>query len=318
MDSENFKGALGTVRHVAVLMGGPSTEHDVSVLSGRAIAKALLKYGYKVEAIEFSEPALPSISENIDVVFPALHGEFGEDGKLQSLLEQKGIHYVGSDATASRLIIDKHRTKKVLNQSNITVAPGCLLKSPRAEIPAELNFPLIVKPNRLGSTIGLSLVSTPDELKRVLDEIFQHYNEILVESYISGTEVTVGLIDGKALPVVEIIPPGEIFDYDAKYEYRRGKTQYLCPPENIDLSVQVALQEIAEKVYSAVGARDMLRVDMIVEIGTGTPTVLESNSIPGFTENSLYPKAAAEAGFSFEELCNHLVSKALSRQRHTN
>ena len=276
--------------------------------------QALISRGYQVEGIEFSDYTLPPLHSDVDVVFPALHGIFGEDGQLQALLEQKNIHYVGSDSIASRLTIDKHRTKMILNQANIPVVPGLLLTSDDQKIPFDFTLPAILKPNTQGSTIGLQLVHSKREWGSALKKALAYDREVLVEAYVRGKEVTVGLIDGDPLPVVEIIPTGKIFDFDAKYTYKKGKTQYLCPPLHINVSIQKKLKKIAAAVYNAVKARDMLRVDMIIDENTQLPLVLEANSIPGFTEHSLFPKAAIAAGFSFQELCHYLVMNALKRK----
>ncbi len=299
--------------HVAVLKGGPSAEHEISLKSGSAIAHALSTAGFKVEEISFRDAELPPLPPDVDVVFPALHGRFGEDGQIQKLLEGRDLAYVGSDAAASRLIIDKAQTKTVLQASGVPVPDGVTLQAPVAEVPESIPLPCIVKPNREGSTLGLILVEQVEEWHHALEAAFAYDETVIVEEFVEGTEITVGIVAGKSLPVIEIVPPGVIFDYDAKYTYSKGKTKYLCPPETVSDTVQMRAREIAEQTFVALGARDMLRVDLIIENGSLKPVVLEANSIPGFTATSLLPKAADAAGVSFTELCRRLVVNAHER-----
>ena len=303
------------VLRVAVLMGGPSREHEISLASGRAVAGALRRTGFDVDEILLATPELPDLDQGIDVVFPALHGEFGEDGTVQRLLEGRGVPFVGSDSVASNTIIDKQQAKSILKANNLPVAGGELVTSPGAPVPDGLEFPAILKPNREGSTIGLKFVQRPDDWDNALREAFAYGDEVLAERFIKGTEITVGLVAGIALPVIEIVPPGNVFDYDAKYLYSHGETQYLCPCKDLSSQSQRQVQMIAEDVYRVLGARDMLRVDMIVESESRDPLVLEANSIPGFTEQSLLPKAAAAAGIEFNELCERLVIAAYQREQ---
>ncbi len=302
--------------NVAVLMGGPSSEHDISLKSGQAIVDALRNCGFNVYDIKFDQPVLPGLPPHTDVVFPALHGRFGEDGEIQEQLEKRGIAYVGSDASASRLMINKHLTKQRLKEYGLPVLPGILIHSTDHPIPTELELPLIAKPNNGGSTIGIKIITTPNEWRESLEAVFKHDTEVLVEALLAKPiEVTVGLVDGKALPVVEIVYAGDIFDYDAKYVYSKGATQYFCPPQTISLTIQNNLQRLAESAYIALGARDLLRIDILIDKATNAPWILEANSLPGFTASSLLPKAAAVAGYKFTELCQHLIECARSRIR---
>lgn len=299
--------------HVAVLYGGPSSEAEVSRKSGKAVAAALRERAFTVTEVDFREAALPPLPAGVQVIFPALHGRFGEDGELQALLEAKRLPYVGSDAAASKLIMDKQATKDRLAAHGLPVIPGVLLHALTAAPPAHLALPLIVKPNLEGSTIGLSKVDQAEQWPAALAKALQFGGGALVERFIRGRECTVGLLHGQALPVVEIVPPGELFDYDAKYTYAQGKTEYFCPPKSYSEGLQARLRTLAEQAYRALGARDMLRVDFMIERGTDEPYILEGNSLPGFTATSLLPKAAGASGLSFPDLCKNLVESAIKR-----
>jgi D-alanine-D-alanine ligase len=296
---------------VAVLMGGPSREHDVSLQSGAAVAAALREAGCQVFEVPFDTPTLPPLPDGTDVVFPALHGRFGEDGQIQALLEAEGWPYVGCGPVASQLIIDKCATKEALRQRGIPTPAGQVFTTPDAPLPAHL--PVIVKPSHEGSTIGLTLVRETKEWESALAAALECGDPVLVEEYVEGVEITVGLLDGEALPVVEIVPPNGLFDYDAKYVYRRGKTHYHCPPKHVSQAAQQQAREFGATAFSALRARDLLRVDMIVPADGRPPTVLEANSMPGFTATSLLPKAARVSGLAFPELCLKLVHAAWQR-----
>jgi D-alanine-D-alanine ligase len=299
--------------HIAVFMGGPSSEKEISLSSGKAITKALRKNGYRVTAIEFYDHSLPALEEEIDFVFPALHGEFGEDGTLQKLLENRKIPYVGCNSATSKLIMDKQRCKERLQENGISVIPGILLTYPDQAFPKGLELPLIVKPNNAGSTIGLSLVRNEKEWQSAIKHAYQHDREVVVENYVEGTEVTVGILNNQVLPLIQIVPPGLLFDFDAKYS--KGKTLYLCPPKDVSMSLYHRIQAIAGEVNRILKGQDLLRVDLIIHRTSNEPLILEANSMPGFTENSLLPKAAAAHGIGFIELCRILVETSWDRQK---
>lgn len=296
---------------VAVLMGGPSSEHPISVKSGKAIADGLRQAGCGVAEVVFRDAALPPIPDRTDVVFPALHGAFGEDGAIQQLLEDAGVPYVGCGVRSSRIIIDKEATKRVLEAAGLRTPCGLAVRT--ADVPCPDRLPVIVKPSREGSTIGLTLVRTPQEWPEALAAALACDDVVLVEEFVAGVEITVGLLEGKALPVIEIQPPNGLFDYDAKYVYTRGETLYHCPPRHLDAAARADARRIAETAYQALEARDLLRVDMIVDERDGAPSILEANSMPGFTATSLLPKAAGAAGVPFPELCLRLVRLAVAR-----
>ena len=294
---------------VAVLMGGTSTERVVSLNSGAAVAKALRAAGHNVTEIDVTEQKLPALPRGTDVVFPALHGEFGEDGSIQKLLETADMPFVGSGSAASALIMDKIRTKQVLRQHGIPTPDFEILTDVDAPVTRDVAFPLVIKPATQGSTMGISRLRRPSGWwRRALRKAFRFDDTVLAEAYVDGHEITVGVLDGEPLPVIEIVPPADrMFDYDAKYDHKLGHTRYLCPPRHVSAAAQERARRYAAGCFRVLGARDMLRVDFIVD-SRGEPWVLEANSIPGFTATSLLPKAAEAAGISFVELCARLAA----------
>ena len=301
--------------HIAVLKGGPSREREISLASGTAVAEALRGGGHRVTEIDVTEASLPALPADTDLVFPALHGFYGEDGQVQQELDAAGLPYVGSGAEQSRLMIDKALTCDLLREHGIDCPASLILNSPE-EIPESLPaLPLVVKPCSQGSTIGMTLLREAEGLRAAVDRAFACDSKVMLEEYVEGIEATVGLIDGKALPVMEIIPPGDFFDYDAKYVYSKGETQYNCPPLQLPEDVQREMQLLAERIYRITEARDLLRVDVIYQPESGRITVLEPNTMPGFTASSLLPKSARSAGISFTELCCSLALAASRRSR---
>ena len=299
---------------VLVVKGGTSSEREVSLESGSAVANALREASYNVREYDIKDFVLTEeMTDWADVVFPVLHGGEGEGGGIQKMFEDAGIRFTASGSTACRDIMDKVVSKKIMDKAGIPNAKSVVVTSRNAPLPAELTLPLIVKPAAEGSTFGIAVVHTADEWDGALDLVFRYGEVALVEEFFKGVETTVGVLDGIALPVIEIRFESEIYDYDAKYEHKFSDTQYLCPPQAIPVELQKKLQEAALNFYRATGARDILRVDILVNIESGEYCVLEGNTIPGCTANSLVPKAARIAGISFPELCSRLVRAALAR-----
>ena len=298
---------------VAVLMGGPSNEHPISLKTGEAVASALAGAGCTVHRIVFSKAELPKIPRDCDVVFPALHGFFGEDGQIQRLLENHHLPYVGCDVQTSQLIMDKAAFKASISQIGANSPRGTVVTTVDSPVPDGLELPVIVKPNREGSTIGLTLVEEWGQLPAAIEKALTCDTSVLIETFIRGIECTVPVLNGKALPIVEIIPPSTLFDNDAKYAQTQGSTIYNCPPKNIPLPKQQEASQLAEDIFRTVSARDMLRIDMILNEADHRFYVLEGNSLPGFTATSLMPKSAAAAGISFNDLCLRLVRAAYMR-----
>lgn len=290
-----------------VLGGGVSPEREVSIRSAGAVASAARQAGFNVTEIDPAEGM--SCLDKVPVgaiVFPILHGRGGEDGTLQAELEKRKIAYLGSDSTSSANSFDKIRTRLQLQTAGLPIAEGYSVTSE-----TYIHNPLAQKPHVLkvpkgGSSIGTLIVRNPDAVNDIqLNEIFSMEAEVLIEKLIEGTEATVPILDQKALPCIEIIPPeGDEFDYENKYN---GKTQELCPPASISSDIQSRCQELAEKVHKVMGCRHLSRVDIMIG-SDGSLVVLEINTIPGLTDQSLYPKSAVVSGIDMPGLVSNFVA----------
>ncbi len=298
---------------VLVLKGGCSSEREVSLESGAAVANALRSAGFHVTEFDITKLQVTDEMLQADIVFPVLHGGFGESGEIQKLLEDNKIEFVGSGSRSCSVIMDKVASKKLMHKHNIPTPAYAVLQKSNTKFPEGMKLPVVVKPPAEGSTVGISLVSDMAEWDKAVAHAAKYCQELLVEEYISGTEITVGVVDGRALSPVEIRYPGKMYDYDAKYTHKQGETYYFCPPESLSQEIQINAKAIAEKFSKAVEARDLIRIDMLVQ-KDGQIFVLEGNSIPGFTASSLLPKAAKAGGISFTELCAKLVNLAAKRK----
>lgn len=296
---------------VGVLMGGLSAEREVFLKTGGAIAGALKVKGYRTTAIDVGRDIADQLRRRaIDVAFVALHGRGGEDGAIQGLLESTGIPYTGSGILSSALAMDKKYSKWIFRTHRLPTAPFVVLDGPplpsrRWPFP-RLRPPVVVKPTCEGSTIGIGLVKKVGELGPALKTAFRYGSEVMVEKYVPGRELTVGVLGDRPLPVVEIVAPGGFYDYRAKY--RSSSTRYLVPAP-LDGRKARRLQETALKAHGALGCRGATRVDFRLA-PEGKPFILEVNTIPGMTATSLLPKAAAEAGISFEDLVETILLEA--------
>ncbi len=300
---------------IALLKGGTSSEREISLISGKFVADALRNAGYDVEEIDVKKPEASAAMKKADIVFPVLHGGFGENGEIQKALEDSGIPFVGCDSKACRIAIDKIASKKLMVETGVPTAEFAIINRDKRVLPRGMKVPVVIKPPTEGSTVGISIVFNEKDLDKAFEDAFKYsQDEVLVEQYIKGIEVTVGVLGGKPLPLVEIRYPGETYDYDAKYTHQQGETLYFCPPDSVPAEVQLKAQEIAVKFFNALKARDLLRIDMIIRKSDNAIFVLEANNIPGFTESSLFPKAAKAAGLSFVELCAELAKMALARK----
>ena len=313
VDGDSRKKLLENRSTVAVLKGGISSEREVSLESGEAVANALRSAGYKVIEIDVSALEITSEMRKADVVFPVLHGGFGENGELQKLMETNNIEFVGCGSKACETIMDKVLSKGVMDTHAIKGAKDVVLTDRDSKFPDELKLPVVTKPPKDGSSFGISLVTTHNEWDKAVQLSYKYDDRLLVEEYIDGVELTVGVIDGKSLPAVEIDYPGMMYDFDAKYTHEQGETFYHCPPKNISPETHKRCQDIAVKFYNAVGARDITRVDMMVD-NKGEIHVLEGNNLPGFTASSLLPKSAKQSGYSFVQLCAKLAHCAIKRK----
>ncbi len=296
---------------VAVLMGGPSSERAVSLDSGRCVCEALKDTQYQpipVDTVDNWEEVLLDIRP--DVSFVALHGKFGEDGTVQSILEQINIPYTGSGIEASRLAMDKIASKNIFQSAGIAVPEFSVIKKPSYDILEDIGFPLVIKPSSQGSSIGLAIIESCNkaQIKKAMDLAYVFDEQILAEKFIKGQELTVGILDDKALPVIKISPKRKFYDYKAKYI--DNQTQYLVPAPIEDRLAKMA-QGLALKAHKSLGCRAFSRVDMILG-QDGVIRILEVNSIPGFTSHSLLPKAAAAVGIDFKQLCIKIIELALA------
>lgn len=291
-------------RRVGVLMGGMSAEREVSLRSGAAVARALRRRGWDVVEIDVGRD-LPArlVEAGVEVAWLALHGRFGEDGCVQGLCEVMGIPYTGSGVRASAVCMDKTATKQAARSVPGIVMADDAVWRPGEPLPA-LDLPVIVKPPSAGSTIGMSIAHTEAELRAGLDRALEHGDEVLVEAFVEGEEITVAVVDGAALPVVRIVPESGWFDFEAKYT--KGKTRYEVPAAIPEVSAKQA-QRTAEAAYRALGCRGLCRADFIVRRSDGVPVFLEINTLPGMTETSLSPMAAGSVGVSFDDLVEKIL-----------
>ncbi|HKS35976.1 MAG TPA: D-alanine--D-alanine ligase [Verrucomicrobiae bacterium] len=292
--------------HITVMLGGPSAEREVSLKSGEAVAKALRSLDHTVYELDPRDDSW-SLPAGTDVVFLALHGTYGEDGTVQKRLEEEGVPYTGCDSEASRTAFDKVLTKKLCLETGVPTAPFEVISSPTTPWPRGWNPPVVLKPVRQGSSVGLQFVEDVADWSAALTEALRYDSEILMEEKILGRETTVGILGGEALPLVEVRPKEGSYDYNNKYT--AGRTEYFCPAP-FDPSATQRIQSAALGAFRAVGGRDYGRVDVMVR-ANGEPVVLEVNTLPGMTETSLLPKAAAAAGFGFPELCQRMIDLAL-------
>ncbi len=294
--------------NITVMLGGPSAEREVSLRSGAAVAKALRSLGHTVHELDPRDGAW-ALPAGTDVVFLALHGTYGEDGTVQRRLEELGALYTGCDAEASRIAFDKVLTKQRCLKAGVPTARHLVVDSAKVPWPKDWPPPLVVKPVRQGSSVGLQFVERAENWPPALVEALKFDSEVLVEEKIIGRETTVGILGGEALPVVEVRPRTGGYDYQNKYT--AGRTEYFCPAD-FDAALTQRIQAAASGAFAAIGGRDYARVDVMVR-ADGGPVVLEVNTLPGMTETSLLPKAAAAAGLDYAQLCQRMVELALQR-----
>ncbi len=296
---------------VAVLAGGTSCEREVSLISGKAVYDALSELGYPVFLLDPVGDFIQRLhEENVTFVFIALHGTFGEDGTVQRLLEKEGIAYTGPGPEASELAFDKEAAQKIFEKEGVRIPPFTILRS-EADISQKLpfEFPVVVKPTKAGSSVGVTIVREPSSYLKACKEAFKYSDAVLVDRYIAGRELTVGFLGEEALPVVEVIAKREFYDYEAKY--KDTETRYEFPAKLTEAERRIVAEE-AFKAYRALGAEVMSRVDLILG-KDGLPYVLEINTIPGLTPKSLLPKAARAAGIHFPELCVKIMALSMAK-----
>lgn len=338
---------------LTVLLGGTSSERDVSLASGLRMATALRRRGHSVRAVDpatgvvdldalaegggvrVAPPSLEELAElragggmaarlltlpelsDADVVVLGLHGGHGEDGTIQALLDLAGVRYTGSGHLASALAMDKDLSKRLFRAAGVRTADWIMLTGwPEAEPEADvvaaveetIGYPVVVKPSKQGSTVGLTVVRHREQLMGAVIEAFRHDDEVMLERFIPGRELTVGILGGEALPVGEIIPKNEIYDYECKYTPGMAVEEF---PARLDPDVAAALQEQARLAFQALKLRGCARIDFRLT-ADGESYCLEANTLPGMTETSLIPQAAVAAGLTFDDLCERIVTLAMS------
>ena len=295
---------------VAVLMGGGSTEREISLLSGEAVLAALREAGYDARPVVVDRENRFSLPEGTEAAFLALHGAWGEDGGAQAALEALGVPYTGSGVEASRASFDKTLSRAAFERAGVPVPPGYVIGAGVEEAEPRIALPLVAKPPRQGSSVGVSIVRRASEWAPALALARRYDPDVIVERYIPGREWTVPIVgDGTALGVIEIRPRVEWYDWNAKYSDDAG-TDYVFPAEDpANAALAERTEEIALRAYRAVGCRGVGRIDLRVSPDGGV-FVLENNSLPGMTSHSLLPKAAAKAGIPFPELCSRILEDA--------
>lgn len=305
--------------HLAVLCGGISKERTVSLQSGQAAAEALQRF-FPTELIILDEQALPAhLKAERHIIFPALHGTFGEDGGIQRLLDEAGFAYAGSDAQASRLCFDKKQAKQRAAAVGAVIAPDVVVHHPTSSSRHDntglmqiLGEAIIIKPLCQGSSIGLHEVSGCEALAEAVMSL--PAGDWLFEQRIVGRELSIGLLKGRSLGLVEVVPgDGPLYDY--KHKYTAGRTRYYCPAE-VDPAIAREIGATAERIFLACGCRDFARADFILNVA-GKPFFLEINTLPGLTAVSLLPQSAAAYGYDFDELVCHMALPAIHRFNNT-
>ena len=299
---------------VAVVMGGSSSEREISIATGSGVVQALQKLGYEAQSLDYDAAFLDGIRALApDVVFVALHGPGGEDGQVQAILEYLGIPYTGSAVEAAAVAMDKHLTKKLLAAEGLPTAAWDLFDLSGGTLPllpGALDLPLVIKPRYEGSSSGVSIVKTHEQWTSAMIAAARSFPQIVAEEFLPGREFTCGVLGEEALPVVEIIPnKGEFYDFESKYA-SGGSTHVV--PADIDGDLAARMQMLALSTHRLIGLRDYSRTDFIVS-AEGRPQILEVNTLPGLTPTSLFPDACKAIGISYEALVERLITYALGR-----
>jgi len=307
---------------IVILRGGPSSEREISLLSGEAILKSLRKL--HLDVCDLIIPELKDLNylknwvlaelaeKKADICFIALHGEFGEDGTLQRILEGEGYLYTGSDSRASEYAMDKIISKIIFEDKGIPIPKYKVLESDVDFKLDDFDYPVIVKPSAQGSSIGIFKVDKEEDLKHAVKEALFYNGKVIVEEFLKATELTVGILENKSLPVIKINASSGMYDYQAKYT--SGISEYVVPAD-IEESIIIKVRELALKAHKALGCHSFSRVDMFYSKDKNEVYVLEVNTIPGFTNMSLLPRAAKAAGIEFDELVLKMLKSALQREK---
>jgi D-alanine-D-alanine ligase len=300
MDKETLKA-----QRIGVLMGGNSSEREISLKSGKAVLQGLKRGGYQVPAIDGGSDLVAKLTRShIGAAFIALHGRWGEDGSVQGLLEIMGIPYTGSGVLGSAMAMDKIVMKMIFESTGVP-SPAYTM----AEEGETVHFPLpfVVKPANEGSSIGVSIVKKQREVKPAIEKARKYDRKVMIERYIEGDEITVSIVNGEVLPVVQVKPPSGFYDFEAKYKYTKGTTEYIVPAK-INKTIEKKACAIALEVYNAFELAGCARIDMLLD--HELPNVIDINTSPGMTETSLVPKAWESLGRTFDKLVETILMEA--------
>jgi D-alanine-D-alanine ligase len=300
-------------QRIAVLMGGPGSERDVSFATGRGVAKALRLLDMEVTEVDVKGPNF-EFPHGVNLAFIALHGTFGEDGQVQRILDDRGVAYTGEGAAESEMAFDKIRSKEAFRQHNIPTPYWQIVTiGQRPTIP----IPFVIKAPRQGSTVGVHIIRNEREIDAAMEDAGKYDRELLIEKFVPGRELTIGILGEQALPILEIIPKGGFYDFANKYPFLNpsagGGAEHVCPAR-IPEDRTRAIQDLALRAHRSLGLQVYSRVDLILS-EEDEPSVLEVNTIPGMTEASLLPEAAAAAGIGYAELCARIIELSQKRLR---
>jgi len=298
-------------KKIAVLMGGPGSEREVSLASGNAVLKALLGLGLDAVAVDITDNTI-NLPEGTALGFNVIHGTFGEDGQLQDAMENLGVPYTGAGSASSKLAIHKSLAKQRFLAAGVPTARSETLTLSPGVVPSlTIKAPLVIKPPLEGSSVGIQIVKSQAEVPAALLKAAEKYREVLIEEFIEGKELTVAILNEVPLPIVQITPPDGVYDMASKYPWLSGAkgSQYQCPAD-LDLETTMVVQAAALAAHRSLGVEIYSRVDVLLD-AQNRPFVLEANTIPGMTETSLLPKAAAAVGISFPALCQSIAELSL-------
>lgn len=298
-------------KKIAVLMGGPGSERDVSIATGKGVAKALRSLGAEVTEVDVKGADF-QLPDDTELAFIALHGTFGEDGQVQQILEARGVPYTGEGVAESELAFNKIRSKEAFRERDVTTPYWQIITAgQRPTIP----IPFVIKAPRQGSTVGVHIIRNERDVDAAIADASTYDRELLVEKFIAGRELTIGILGEQALPILEIIPKGGFYDFTNKYPFLNpsagGGAEHVCPAKIPDEQTR-AIQDLALRAHRALGLKVYSRVDVMLP-EEGEPSVLEVNTIPGMTEASLLPEAAAAAGISYSQLCERIIELSAKR-----
>src|SRR5712691_10438702 len=299
-------------KKIAVLMGGPGSEREVSLATGRGVSNALRSLGADVVEIDVRNEQF-QLPDDIELAFNTIHGTFGEDGQLQKTLEDRGVRYTGDGVEGSRNAFDKILSKQKFIEHKVATPESEVIGVGRRP---KMSVPLVVKPARQGSTVGVVIVKNENELDGAMKEAGKYDRKLLVEKFVSGRELTIGILGDQALPILEIIPKGGFYDFNTKYPFLNpqagASAEHVCPAK-IDAALTKKIQELALQAFRALGLVVYGRVDVLLS-EAGDPFVLEVNTIPGMTEASLLPEGAAAAGINYVDLCLRIIELSHARR----